>query len=127
MPLCSRHRLPADEYRRARFQSRLAGRVRAPRPMWQRLWLYAVVAIWPVIIGIRWRQRPTRCPPRSAGSAASVAWAPMFKTLSLAVLVLFFAFLYHAAECRGTLAGCFIAEPARRSASCCCRRALSST
>lgn len=73
-------------------------RVGAPRPMWQRLWLYAVVvAIWPVIIG-GLLAATSYAVSTSLGWVSGVGWvrAPMFKTLSLAVLVLFFAFLYHA-------------------------------
>lgn len=73
-------------------------RVSVPRPMWHRLWLYAVVvAVWPIVIG-------SLLAATSYAVTASLGWisggggirAYVFKGISLAVLVLFFAFLYRA-------------------------------
>lgn len=75
-----------------------AWRVAVPRPMWHRLWLYSVVvAVWPIIIG-------GLLAATSYAVTASFGWisggggirAYAFKGISLAVLVLFFAFLYRA-------------------------------
>lgn len=72
--------------------------VRAPRPMWQRLGLYAVVvAVWPVFIGALLAATSSAL-TASFGLLGELRWirAPLFKGFSLAVLILFFAFLYHA-------------------------------
>ncbi|MBI2306020.1 MAG: YihY family inner membrane protein [Rhodocyclales bacterium] len=72
--------------------------VRVPRPMWQRLGLYAVVvAVWPVFIGALLAATSSAL-TASFGLLGELRWirAPLFKGFSLAVLILFFAFLYHA-------------------------------
>ncbi|MFC5300459.1 YihY family inner membrane protein [Azospira restricta] len=73
-------------------------RVRAPRPLWHRLALYAiVVVVWPVFIGALLAATSSAL-TASFGLLGELRWmrAPLFKLLSLAVLILFFAFLYHA-------------------------------
>lgn len=76
-----------------------AWQVQVPRHMWHRLWLYAVVvAVWPIMIGCL-LAATSYAVTTSLGWVSSVGgWllAPVFKVVSLAVLVLFFAFLYHA-------------------------------
>lgn len=73
-------------------------RVSEPRPMWQRLWLYAVVvAAWPILIG-GLLAATSYAVTVSLGWVSLTGWllAPLFKVVSLAILVLFFAFIYHA-------------------------------
>lgn len=73
-------------------------RVKALRPMWQRLWLYAVVlAVWPILIG-GLLAATSYAVTTSLGWVGELRWlrATMLKGVSLAVLALFFAFLYHA-------------------------------
>jgi membrane protein len=73
-------------------------RVPEPRPMWQRLFLYAVVlAAWPILIG-------GLLAVISAAVTTSLGWvsldgwllAPVFKVISFAALALFFTFIYYA-------------------------------
>lgn len=73
-------------------------RVPAPRPMWQRLFLYVVtLAAWPILIG-------GLLAATSAAVTTSLGWvkldvwllAPVVKVISFAALALFFAFIYYA-------------------------------
>jgi membrane protein len=73
-------------------------KVDSPRPMWQRLLLYAVVlAVWPLLIG-GLLAATSYAVTASLGWIGELRWlrASMLKVISLAVLVLFFAFLYRA-------------------------------
>lgn len=73
-------------------------RVKEPRPMWQRLILYAVlIVVWPLLIG-GLLAAISYGVTASLGLIGALPWlrAAMLKVLSLAVLMLFFAFLYHA-------------------------------
>ncbi len=72
--------------------------VRSPRPLWQRIALYAiVVAAWPVFVGAVLAAMSSAL-TASFGLLSELRWirAPVFKGISFAVLVLFFAFLYRA-------------------------------
>lgn len=67
-----------------------------PRPMWQRLLLYVlVIAVWPLFVGALLAAISSAL-TASFGLFGGLRWvqAPLFKGLSLAALVLFFAFLY---------------------------------
>lgn len=73
-----------------------AWQVRKPRAMWQRLVVYAlVIAVWPVFIGALLAATSSALTV-SFGLLGELRWmrAPLFKVLSLAVLILFFAVLY---------------------------------
>ena len=73
-------------------------RVEVPRPMLDRLRLYTVVlAIWPLLVGGLLAMMSYALTV-SFGFVNEPAWvrASVLKVVSLAVLVLFFAFLYHA-------------------------------
>jgi len=73
-------------------------RVRTLRPLWQRLALYTiVVTAWPLGIGALLAATSSVL-TASFGLLGELRWAraPLFKGVSSAVLVLFFAFLYRA-------------------------------
>lgn len=73
-----------------------AWQVRTPRPVWQRLLLYAlVIAVWPLFVGALLAATSSALTV-SFGLLGELRWmrAPLFKLVSSGVLVLFFAFLY---------------------------------
>lgn len=93
-----------------------AWQVPVPRPMWQRLLLYAlVIAVWPLFVGALLAATSSALSV-SFGLLGELRWmrAPLFKLASLGVLVLFFAFLYRVVpnvlvRWRHALAGGFVA------------------
>ena len=73
-------------------------RVKAPRPMWQRIVLYAIViAVWPLLVG-GLLAGISYAVTTSLGLFGELPWlrSVMLKLFSLGVLAIFFAFLYHA-------------------------------
>lgn len=73
-----------------------AWRVRESRRIWRRIVLYAVVtAVWPLFFGALLAATSSAL-TTSLGLLGELRWmrAPLFKGISLAVLVLFFAFFY---------------------------------
>lgn len=72
-------------------------RVASPRPLWRRLWLYSVLlCVWPLLLG-GLLAAMSYAVTTSLGFFDDTLWirALLIKGLTLAVLPLFFAFLYH--------------------------------
>lgn len=73
-------------------------RVREPRPVWRRLFLHALlVAVWPLVIGALLAAVSSAI-TASFGFLGILRWvqAPLFRVFSLAALILFLGFIYHA-------------------------------